>query len=137
MLFAIIIWETLFRFMAKKSRMGSLLLTLGDAIEPFLENQDETTEGVSTFSKCDFEYQACLPTLLSPRARAHDDDTRHTWATVSRLIWMTYDFLIVFVFIGIIIPWGILVANHDTISSDMSITNMFRTEQTKPHFTTQ
>lgn len=51
--------------------------------------------------------------LSPPRAWKHDDDTRHTWAIVSRLAWVAYDFLIVFVFVGIITPWGILVANHD------------------------
>ena len=56
MLFAIIIWETLFQSIAKQLRMDPLFLTSGNAIESFLENQDETMEGVSTFSKCDFEY---------------------------------------------------------------------------------
>ena len=57
MLFAIIIiWETLFQSIAKQSRMDPLLLTSGNAIESFLENQDEKMEGVSTFSKCGFGY---------------------------------------------------------------------------------
>ncbi|RPA95523.1 hypothetical protein L873DRAFT_1845965 [Choiromyces venosus 120613-1] len=126
MLLAAIIWETLFLSVAKESRMGPLLLTPGDAIESFLETQDETTEGMSTFSKLDFEYWDSLPAPSSPRVWLHDDEPWRAYAAVSRMTWTTYDLLIVFAFIGTIVPWAVLMINHDTNLADMSVRNMFR-----------